>query len=174
MSLHFVPNHKCLIDNWPYNENIKGPHYWSFVRILLKRHRLLLQYFPDYHTSSRCRHNGRDGVSNHQPHDCLLNRLFRHRSKKRSKLRVTGLCAGNSPGTGEFPAQMASNAEKVSIWWRHHHDVLRRDAFIQTSSGSTGRINSMRPEDACVSEQGHHWFRQWLAACSVPSHYLNQ
>ena len=32
-----------------------------------------------------------------------------------SKLRVTGLCAGNSPGTGEFPAQMACNAENVSI-----------------------------------------------------------
>ena len=45
------------------------------------------------------RHNGRDGVSNHQPHDCLLSRLFRHRSKKTSKLRVTGLCAGNSPVT---------------------------------------------------------------------------
>ena len=40
--------------------------------------------------------------------------------KKTSKLRVTGLCAGNSPGTGEFPAQMASYAENVSIWWRHH------------------------------------------------------
>ena len=66
------------------------------------------------------RHNGRDGVSNHQPHDCLLNRLFRRRSKQTSKLRVTGLCAGNSPGTGEFPAEMASNAENVSIWWRHH------------------------------------------------------
>ena len=50
----------------------------------------------------------------------LLNRLFRRRSKKTSKLRVTGLCAGNSTVTGEFPAQMASNAENVSIWWRHH------------------------------------------------------
>ena len=50
----------------------------------------------------------------------LLNRLFRRRSKKTSKLRVTGLCAGNSPGTGEFPAQMAIYAENVSIWWRHH------------------------------------------------------
>ena len=29
--------------------------------------------------------------------------------------------AANSPGTGEFPAQMASNAENVSIWWRHHY-----------------------------------------------------
>ena len=66
------------------------------------------------------RHNGHDGVSNHQPHHCLLNRLFGRRSKKTSKFRVTGLCVGNSPGTGEFPAQMASNAENVSIWWRHH------------------------------------------------------
>ena len=66
------------------------------------------------------RHNGRDGVSNHQPHDCLLNRLFGRRSKKTSNLRVTGLCVGNSPGTGEFPTQMASNAENVSLWWRHH------------------------------------------------------
>ena len=40
--------------------------------------------------------------------------------KKTSKRRVTGLWAGNSLGTGEFPAQMASNAENVSIWWRHH------------------------------------------------------
>ena len=65
-------------------------------------------------------HNGHDCVSNHQPHHCLLNRLFGRRSKKTSKLRVTGLCVGNSPGTGEFPIQMASNAENVSIWWRDH------------------------------------------------------
>ena len=45
---------------------------------------------------------------------------FRHRSKKTSKLRVTGFCEGNSPVTGEFPAQRASNAENVSIWWRYH------------------------------------------------------
>ena len=55
-----------------------------------------------------------------QPHDCLLSRLYKRRSKETSKLRVTGLCAGNSPGTGEFPAQMASYAENVSIRWRHH------------------------------------------------------
>ena len=72
--------------------------------------------------SSQWRHNGCDGVPNHQPHHCLLNRLFRRRSKKTSKLRVTGLCAGNSPVTDEFPAQMASNAKNVSIWWRHHVD----------------------------------------------------
>ena len=58
-------------------------------------------------------HNEQGGVSNHQP-------LSGHRSKKTSQLRVTGLCEGNSPVTGEFAAQRASNAENVSIWWRHH------------------------------------------------------
>ena len=36
---------------------------------------------------------------------------FWRRSKKISKLRVSGLCGGHLPVTGEFPAQMASNAE---------------------------------------------------------------
>ena len=66
------------------------------------------------------RHNGRDVVSNHWRRDCLLICLFRRRSKKTSKLRVTDLREGNSPETGDFPTQRASNAENVSIWWRHH------------------------------------------------------
>ena len=70
--------------------------------------------------SLQWRHNGCNSVSNHQSDDCLLKRLFRRRSKKTSRLRIAGLCVGNSPGTGEFPAQMASNMENVSIWRRHH------------------------------------------------------
>ena len=70
--------------------------------------------------SSQWRHNGHDDVANHQPHDCLLNRLVRRISKKTSKLRVTGIREEDSPMTGEFPTQRASNAENVSIWWRHH------------------------------------------------------
>ena len=66
------------------------------------------------------RYNERDGVPKHQRPDCLLNRLFRSRSRKTSKLSVSGLCEGNSPMTGEFPAQRASNGENVSIRWRHH------------------------------------------------------
>ena len=73
-----------------------------------------------YDRTLHWRHNGPNSVWHHQPHDCLFNRLFRHRSKETLKLRVTGYCAGNSTGTGEFPAQMASIAENVSIWWRHH------------------------------------------------------
>ena len=71
-------------------------------------------------------HNGCDGVSNHPPLDCLLNRLFTHRSKKIWKLRVTGLSEGNSPVTGEFPSQRARNAENVSVWWRHHGVEYRK------------------------------------------------
>ena len=78
-----------------------------------------------WHSTLGWRHNEHDSVSNHQPYDCFLNRLFRRRSKKTSKFRVTGLCAGNSPGTGEFSAQMASNAENVSIWWRHHEESIK-------------------------------------------------
>ena len=45
----------------------------------------------------------------------LLNRLFRRRSKNTWKLRVTGFGVGNSPVTGELPAQMVSNVENVSM-----------------------------------------------------------
>ena len=78
----------------------------------------------------RWRHNGRDGVSNHHPHNGLLNFLFRHSSKKRSKLRVTGLWVGNSPVTGEFPAQRASNTTFFFIWWCHHEPLWPSDANL--------------------------------------------
>ena len=97
------------------------------------------------------RHNEHGGVSNHQCFDCLLNRLFRHRSKKTSKLRVTGFCEGNSPVTGEFPAQRASNAENVSIGWRHHD---QRDPSSLDERGLTGR--ELRPlgKDWLTSSSG--------------------
>ena len=72
------------------------------------------------HSTLRWRHNGCDGVSNHRRLDCLFKRLFRRKSTKTSKLRVTGLCEGNPPVTGWFPSQRASNGENVSIWWRDH------------------------------------------------------
>ena len=57
--------------------------------------------------------------------------------KKTSKLRVTGLCEGNSLVTSEFPAQRASNAENVSIWWRFHvaQNILHniKDKFVYTN-----------------------------------------
>ena len=85
--------------------------------------------------------DGRDSVSNHQLHDCLPNSLFRGRSKKTSKFHVTGLCAGNSPGTGEFPAQMASNVENVSIWWRHHDFFFKELSLVYVIFLGTSKIS---------------------------------
>ena len=104
------------------------------------------------HSTLQWRHNGRDSLSNHQPHECFSNRSFRCRSKKPSKLRVTGLCAGNSPGTGEFPAQMASNVENVAIWWRFHDDTHCR--WISTGCGMVyWQLNSLRLSDEYMHHQ---------------------
>ena len=107
------------------------------IRKIVLPHRRIGGVFSERHSSVtmvlytvsvplQWRHNGRNGVSKHQPHGCLLNRLFRfiQVSKKTSKFRVTGLCVGNSPVTGEFPAQRTNNAENVSIWWRHHAQLV--------------------------------------------------
>ena len=69
------------------------------------------------------------------------------------KLRVTGLGVGNSAGTGEFPARMASNAENVSIWWRHHDHTtaslpglptLLRNSSLQWGTSPTFTRHSWR------------------------------
>ena len=66
------------------------------------------------------RHDERYDVSNHRRLACLLNRLFRRRSKKTSKFRITGLCEGKQSVNGWFPSQRVSSTENVSIWWSHH------------------------------------------------------
>ena len=119
------------------------------------------------------RHNGDECVSNHLPHDCLLNRLFGRWSKKTSKLRVTGLCAGNSPETGEFPAQMASNAENVSIWWRHHGIATVR--MLVASDSEPVRyhaICSHRCHDQNLSVYSRGPF-YWLGLTSIPAWISN-
>ena len=101
-------------------------------------------------------HNGRDGVSNRQPRDCLLNRLTRRRSKKTSKLRVTGLCAGNSTVTGEFTAQRASNEENVSIWWRHQvygcACVCAHNPYIIQTCAHVGCWDTNSPQNLIVTD----------------------
>ena len=102
----------------PYG--ITGPQ-WVEYDICSRRHGYSIS---DIHTLP-WRHNGHDGVSNHQPHGCLLNRLFRRRPKKTSKLRVTGLCVGNSPVPVDSPHTGPVTQKNVSIWWRHHeHRII--------------------------------------------------
>ena len=110
----------CRVTPLSYGNEQQLGWLWSFIILTAVPKSLDIFVSIALSMSLRWRHNDHAGVSNHQPPGCLLNRLFRRKSKKTSKLRVTGLCAGNSPGTGEFSAQMASYAENVSIWWRHH------------------------------------------------------
>ena len=73
-----------------------------------------------YSQTLQWRHNESDGVSYL---DCLLNHLFRHRSKKTSKLRATGLCKANTLVTWRG----TSNAEKVpfdDIIMKHRKSCL--------------------------------------------------
>ena len=106
------------------------------------------------------RHNERHGFSNHRRLHCLLSCWFRRRSKKAPKLRVTGLCAGNSPVTGEFPAQKASNAENVSIWWRLHvTSLLCTRSIFALFELTTGKLYQDRFIDA---QQQYLQFQQTL------------
>ena len=106
----------------------------------------------DLFKSLQWRQNERGSVSNHQRPHCLLNCRFRRRSKKTSKLHVTGLCVG------EIPAQKASNAENVPIWWRHH--VLQQPRCCPTPN-HTSRIsrhswlNILRPRRNFPHFAGH-------------------
>ena len=115
------------------------------------------------HTTSslQLRHNDHDGVLNHKPHGCLLNRSFGHRSTKTSKLCVTGLCAGNSPGPVNsphkwpvtrkmFPFDDVIMLAPVSIWipsfqvWDSHYNdnTVVRPSYFHHGNSYTGQTTS--------------------------------
>ena len=78
----------CVAEQWLSSASTDIHLYFSIqVNINIRNRSLALHW----------RHNDHDGVSNHQPHHCLLILLFRVMSRKTSKFRVTGLCVGNSP-----------------------------------------------------------------------------
>ena len=84
--------------------------WYYYLKLLILRHQgsldwenIIMGLFSLVSVGSQWRHNDHDCASNHQPRGCLLNRLFRRRSKKTSELRVTGLCVGNSPGPVNSP-----------------------------------------------------------------------
>ena len=94
-------------------------------------------------------HNGSYGVSNRQRLIRLLNCLFRRRSKKTSKLRVTGLCEVNPLVTGEFRSKKASNTENVSILWRHrgvssdYRSVISKFILSDSPENATHRLETL-------------------------------
>ena len=90
---------------------------WRFLTTLMK--------------SLQWRHNERNGASNHQRLDYLLNRFFSRRSKKTSKLRVTGLCEGihrwqvNSPHKGSITRKLFP-FDDVIMWCLLYSPTLQK------------------------------------------------
>ena len=112
-------------------------------------------------------YNKRNGISNHQPHDGLLNRLFKVQIKENIKaLRQWPLC-GEFTMTGEFPAQRASNAENVSIWWRHHEIIEPLPHLPGTNWSNSSHTES--PLSAYKSVESHFancvWSKIFLTIC---------
>ena len=77
--------------------------------------------------------------------------------KKTSKLHVTGLCAGNSPETSEFPTQMASNAENVSIWWLHHASDKSHWWITSNHLYNLVSLDSLWIRHPTNMQQSSHW-----------------
>ena len=87
------------------------------------------------------RHNEHDGVSNHQPHDCLLNRSFKAQIKENIKApRHWSLC-GEFTGDRWIPAQMASNAEMFPF------DDVIMSRRIHGGSGGAGGIDNTQDDN---------------------------
>ena len=133
--------------------------------------------------SLQWRHNGRDGVSDHQPYHCLLNRLFMRRSKKTSNSASLAFVRGINRRPVNSPQKWPVTQKKVSIWW-HHHDwnpskqqgsgrnisYNRLTTQIGTPNTHTCKyqksITCMHVKYSCsISKQpGSHW---WIPAISL-------
>ena len=118
----FVFNKIC---NWYIISDISQSFGWYYPTALHN------QQDNDMWNPLQWRHNERDGVPNHQPYNFLLMRLFRHRSKKTSKLRVNGLGGGihrwalTSPHKGPVTRKMFPFDDIIMVW-RHLPLLSRR------------------------------------------------
>ena len=115
------------------------------------------------------RHNGRDGVSNHQPNDCLLNPMFRRRSKKTSKLRVTAFCAGNSPGSVNSPHKWPVTRKMFHLMTSSCVGV-KRFFVITASKRHTWDYKTLFTVNlTCLNSLFPIAFYMWLAWASQPA-----
>ena len=134
-----------------YCHGIKTDRKCHFIRDMYDngsdtRHQYRCSYWPCVIISSQWRHNGLDGVSNHQPYDCLLNRLFRRRLQKTSKLRVTGLCEGNSPYKGPITRKMFPFDDVIMLrrFWNRRRRLQRDVRFWRRPLQNTCVFNMVR------------------------------
>ena len=132
------PNTKAdIISRWVRSEKSKGWGYQNKLSSViwfleLSQHYSTAEYHDYTENRLQWRHNEHDSVWNHQPRDCLLNRLFRRRSKRTWKLRVTGLCVGNSLGPVNSPHKWPVTRKKFQF-----DDVIMTDGTVCCLYGYT-------------------------------------
>ena len=122
-------------------------------------------------TPLQWRHNGRDSVSNHQPHDCFLNRLFWHRSKKTSKPRVTGLCAGNSPeASNKWPVTriMFSFDDVIMTTKRYPNFVITAPADAPAPDGARPSVSTVLTTKLQMFSSKCRWVWRFLLKFRPP------
>ena len=123
----------------------------NFVTVIGEVWHVACELVPVHLISLQWRHNDHDSVSNHQPYDCLLNRLFRRRSKKTSKLRVTGLCVGNSPGPvnsphkGPVTRKMFPFDDVIMFHWKRKSPLIHKLSVVSHIVQFAGHQHLFKP-----------------------------
>ena len=152
---------------WMFSFYVKSHFYFIFWSMdgnssnsVSHQYPWFLRYNTSIRISLQWRHNGRDSVSNHQPHDCSLNRLFRRRSKETLKLRATGLCAGNSLGK-MFPFDdvimilLGLGVHWVTLWCFESRCSIycgQKSTTIISLTSKCYYLKSLRPNDAYMRQ----------------------
>ena len=156
------------VSSRPYE--FSGPFStWSkyeFKTCFENSHREWTPFYFIYDPTLRWRHNGHHSVSNHRSLGCLFYTLFKPTSKKTSRPALLVLCEENSPLTGEFSSQRTSNAENVSIWWRHNemfHEVSLMYDYAPVAFAWCTNHFVHKVEFAYIGWKGVHplWFGRW-------------
>ena len=119
------------------------------------------------------RHNDHGGVSNHQHHGCLLHRVFGRRSKKTSKLHVTGLCVGNSPGPvnsshkGPVTRKMFPFDDVIMYWFYVLNPEYKMFTILSRCEKQRHRYGCFNPENNSVIVVKNKVFFLMLFAINV-------
>ena len=147
------------------------PHYWPFLRGIHLRWQLTRHqhWFRQWlHTKQAKGHysnqwcistmsNDHQDILIHLLLDCLYSSVRRLTSNENQNSASLALCGGNPPVTDGFPSQRASNAESVSIPWRHHEPV-RWCMYMYRLVFDVWKISSVSFGLPCINARSiHKW-----------------
>ena len=111
-------------------------------------------------TSLRWRHNGHDSVSNHQPHDCSLNRLFGRRSKKHQSCAPLASVWGIHRGPMNSPHKWPITRKMFPF-----DDVIMypyRPMCAKAASGFSAKMFNVTDRDLTEFRHDFHSTTRWF------------